>query len=261
MNSIFKAFLYLTNATMFFQDATMFLAAHGGQIYWSDDFRSSDFPLWAGLALPQAWSLGVELSFYLIAPYLLNLRSRWLILAACCSVAIKVITINMFSLGDPWTYRFFPFELGYFLVGALAFRYRSLVDGLLPERIQMYCVYPFIVGFVALSGDGPTIVYPFVLACALPFMFRATSKLKADRLIGELSYPFYIFHLIALGIARHVTQHWFSASEDSKAWVGLGLAFAISAIALALELRLIEPWRVRLAEPCDGILAQSESFT
>ena len=249
-NLLFKVFLYLTNVTMLFQDAVMFFAAHSGQVYLSDDFSNSEVPLWQGLAIPQAWSLGVELSFYLIAPYLLNLRSRWLILGSCCGLAVKVITINALNLGDPWTFRFFPFELGYFLLGALAFRYRSLLDDLVPERIGKYCVYPLAVGFVAFSVHGAVLAYPFVLACALPFMFRITSKLKADRLIGELSYPFYIFHVFALLLSGHVTRHWLHWSDNSIAWVGLGLVLVLSAIALALEIRLIEPWRVRLAEPC-----------
>jgi peptidoglycan/LPS O-acetylase OafA/YrhL len=249
-NVLFKAFLYLTNATMFFQDLVVFFAIHGRQIHWSGNFFNSDAPLYLGLAIPQAWSLGIELSFYFIAPYLLNLRSRWLILGACCSLAAKLIAIEALHLGDPWTYRFFPFELGYFLVGALAFRYRSWFDRPVPPRIGKYCVYPLAIAFTAVSVRVPlpTLVYPMAIACILPFMFRMTSELRADRLIGDLSYPFYIFHLFALTLSAHVTQLWWSWPRDSLAWVGLGLTLALSAIGLALEIRFVEPWRVRLAE-------------
>jgi peptidoglycan/LPS O-acetylase OafA/YrhL len=249
-NLLFKAFLCLTNATILFQDAIMFFAAHSGQIHWSADFWNSEAPLWQGLAIPQAWSLGIELSFYLIAPYLLNLRSRWLILGSCCSLAVKLIAMQTLHLGDPWTYRFFPFELGYFLLGSLAFRYRSWLDRLVPGRIGKYCVYPLAIGIAAFRVPGhlATLAYPLALACVLPFMFRMTSGLKADRLVGELSYPFYIFHLFAITLARGVTQHWWHGPESSTAWVGLGLTLVLSAIGLALEVRFIEPWRVRLAE-------------
>jgi peptidoglycan/LPS O-acetylase OafA/YrhL len=123
-NFLFKGFLCFTNTTMFFQDVTMYFAVHNGQVHWSNNFRNSDVLLYRGLTIPPAWSLGIELSFYLIAPYLLKLRSRWLLIGSCSCLAAKVITIEALRLGDPWSYRFFPFELGYFLLGALAFRFR-----------------------------------------------------------------------------------------------------------------------------------------
>jgi peptidoglycan/LPS O-acetylase OafA/YrhL len=249
-NLLFKAFLSLTNVTMLFQDVTMFLASHNGQVHWSENFVNSEVPLWQGLAISPAWSLGIELSFYLMAPYLLNLRSRWLIIGSCFGLTIKVLAIRTLHLGDPWTFRFFPFEIGYFLIGALAFRYRSSLDCFVPRHIGKYCVYPLAIAFAVfrLPKHLATLAYPAALACALPFMFRMTSGLKADRLIGELSYPFYIFHMFALVLSAGVVRHWLHWSEDSIAWVGLGLTLALSAIGLVLEIRFIEPWRVRFAD-------------
>jgi peptidoglycan/LPS O-acetylase OafA/YrhL len=245
-NVLFKAFLGLTNVTMIFQDATMFFSAHAGQIHWSGNFRNSDVYLFQGLAIPQAWSLGVELSFYLLAPFLLTLRSRWLILGVCCSLAAKVVLIRTLHLGDPWTYRFFPFELGYFLLGALSFRYRNALDRLVPKSIEKYFVYLLAIGFAALLVPVTlaTLTYPLLLACVLPFMFRVTSGLKADRLIGELSYPFYIFHLFAITLAAQAVSEWWHGSNDSVAWVALALTLVLSMLGLAVELRWIDPWRV-----------------
>lgn len=246
---------------MFFQDVTVFLAAQNGQIHWSKHFLNSDIYLWEGLTIPQAWSLGVELSFYLVAPFFLNLRSRWLVLVAFCTLTAKMAALSALHLGDPWTYRFFPFELGYFLLGALAFRYRGWVDHLTPRSIEKYCVYLLAVGFAAfrVPVNLSTLEYPLALACVLPFMFRVTSELKVDRLLGELSYPFYIFHLLAFEVATKVTLEWLHWSNNSVAWVGLGLTLAASVIALALELRFIEPWRVPKAAPQPRAESQEES--
>jgi len=190
-NLLFKSFLCLTNMTIFFQDLTMFVGVGNGQIKITQNFWWSEKLLFEGLAIPQAWSLGTELSFYFLAPYLLNLRSRWLVICACCSLGTKIIAVSALHLGDPWTYRFFPFELGYFLLGALGFRYRSLFDYLVPERVERYwyCVYPLVIGFVTVrvSVPLPTLVYPMALACALPLIFKLTAGIKADRLTGELS--------------------------------------------------------------------------
>jgi peptidoglycan/LPS O-acetylase OafA/YrhL len=248
-NFLFKIFLCVTNTTIFFQDVTMFLAVHNGQVYWSGNFRNSDVLLYRGLTVPPAWSLGVELSFYLVAPYLLKLRTRWLLIGSCVCLAAKVITIKALHLGDPWSHRLFPFELGYFLLGALAFRYRRLLEGIVPRQIAKYCVYPLVIIFAAVRAPVPlpTLTYPIALACILPFLFRMTSGLKADRLIGELSYPFYIFHYFLIGLGWFIARHWLHTSGNSVAWIVLSLTFPLSAIALALEARFVEPWRGRLA--------------
>jgi peptidoglycan/LPS O-acetylase OafA/YrhL len=248
-NLLYKAFLCLTNLTMVFQDVIMFLSVHGGRIHWSEHFRISDVPLEQGLAIPQAWTLGIELSFYALAPYLLNLRSRWLFLGAFFSFGLKMTAINTFLLNDPWTYRFFPFEIGYFLAGALAFRYRSFLEGIMPRRVGVYCIYPLVIAFTAFCGFSPgQPAYPLALAFILPFIFRMTSNLKIDRLVGELSYPFYIFHVFAIAVASFIVKHWLQCPESSVAWIGLGLTLVLSVNALTLETLIVEPWRARFAE-------------
>jgi peptidoglycan/LPS O-acetylase OafA/YrhL len=250
-NFLFKIYLCFTNTTMLFQDIVHFLAVHNGLIHWSDNFRNSDALLYRGLTVPPAWSLGIELSFYFIAPYLLRLRSRWLLIGSCLGLATKAIAVWASHLGDPWTYRFFPFELGYFLLGALAFRYRHSLDGIVPKHIAKYCVYPFVIVFAAVQAPVPlpALVYPVALACVLPLLFRMTSGLKTDRWIGELSYPFYLFHYFLIGCARFIAGHSLHTSGNSVAWIGLALTLPLSVIALALETRFVEPWRARLAAP------------
>jgi peptidoglycan/LPS O-acetylase OafA/YrhL len=250
-NLLFKIFLCFTNASMLLQDVTMFFAVHNGQIHWSADFRNSDALLYRGLTVPPAWSLGIELSFYFIAPYLLRLRSRWLLIGSCFCLAAKVIATSALHLGDPWTYRFFPFELGYFLLGALAFRYRHSLDSIVPKHIGKYCVYPLVIAFATMRVPVllPSLVYPISLACILPFLFRMTSSIRTDRFIGELSYPFYIFHYFLIGCARFIAGHLLHTSGQSVALIGLSLTLPLSVIAFLLETRFIEPWRGRLASP------------
>jgi peptidoglycan/LPS O-acetylase OafA/YrhL len=250
-NVLFKIFLFVTNVTMFFQDAMMFLSTSGGHISWSGDYNHSEVVLWHGLAIPPAWSLGVELSFYILVPYLLNLRSRWLLVGSCSSLIIKTIAIRALHLeNDPWNYRFFPFEIGNFLMGALAYRYRSSLEQIAPESIHKIITYTVAVAVTTFNIPVrlPTLVYPLALACVLPVMFRATASLRTDRIIGELSYPFYIFHFFALAVSASVSGHLFPSSGHLLVWMALGLTLCASAIALALELRFVEPWRVQLSD-------------
>jgi peptidoglycan/LPS O-acetylase OafA/YrhL len=243
-NFFFKAFFCFTNMTIFFQDGTLFLSAHDGLVYLTGNYSNSEMLLWKGLIIPQSWSLGIELSFYALAPYFLNLRSRWLVVGSIFGLGIKIIAIKGLHLHDPWTYRFFPFELGYFFLGALAFRYRSRIDRIIPERIERYCVYPLAIAIAAFRLPVPlaTLTYPIALACVLPFLFRMTSGSNVDRLIGELSYPFYIFHLFALAL---VGNSW-RGPQYSVAWIALGLTLILSVMSFGLETRFIEPWRAKL---------------
>jgi hypothetical protein len=41
----------------------MFTSVKGGHLIWSGNFMDSDVPVWHGLLIPQAWTLGVELMF------------------------------------------------------------------------------------------------------------------------------------------------------------------------------------------------------
>jgi peptidoglycan/LPS O-acetylase OafA/YrhL len=91
---------------MLFQDATIFFSVRDGVVHWSANFWDSKIPLGDALTIPPGWSLGIELSFYLIAPRVLGQRSRWLLIGAACGLAIKMIALEALHLGDPWTFRF-----------------------------------------------------------------------------------------------------------------------------------------------------------
>ncbi len=217
---------------------------------WSANYRNTDVDLWMGLAIPQAWSLGVEITFYLAAPFLLTLRSRWLALAIFCSLVAKLIAITALHLDDdPWNCRFFPFELGYFLLGAVAFRYARRLNEAGTGHFPTFPLYALAVGLVIFSAPSilSTFLYPAIMACLLPSLFKATSGIRLDRYLGELSYPFYIFHVFAIQIGNSINRHLPFGSETA-AWIGLALTLVLAAFGLVLELLFIEPWRAQFAE-------------
>ena len=74
---------------------------------------------------PVAWSLGLELTFYLLVPYLMP-RPRLMLGIFIVSLVTRYVAFHQFSWqGSPdyaliWSYRFFPFEIALFLAGAFA---------------------------------------------------------------------------------------------------------------------------------------------
>ncbi len=99
-NNVFRIFLPLTDLTMLFQDVTMFFSTHAGVVHGAANFRDSDLQLWQGLTIPPAWSLGIELTFYLLAPWLLNLRSGWLAVVAFLGLVAKLMFLQATHLQD-----------------------------------------------------------------------------------------------------------------------------------------------------------------
>jgi peptidoglycan/LPS O-acetylase OafA/YrhL len=123
-------FLIFTNLCLFFQDFVMFLGLDTttGSLFLSSNFRETNPMLYQFLFIPQAWTIGVELMFYLIAPLLVQTKTKYIAVLIGCSLLLRLIL--MFGLDlkhDPWTYRFFLTELVFFLAGILAYRiYKQL---------------------------------------------------------------------------------------------------------------------------------------
>ncbi len=196
-----KISLIFSNLFIFGQDWIMFTAVQDGTFQFSANYRNSEIPVWHGLLVPPAWTLGVELSFYLIAPFVL-FRLRWIIGLLLTALALRGLLIAYGpGLQDPWNYRFFPTELALFFVGAISHQFwmpwlrRS---GLLSKNSAVWIALIVMAGclcfaYLPLQRVSWVIFLVFV-AAALPFLFQFQRHFKWDRQIGELSYPIYIAH-------------------------------------------------------------------
>jgi len=117
----------------------LFLAIEAKKLVFTQNFSKSDLPLYPGLIIPQAWTLGLEISFYLIAPFILA-RKKILFLLLIFSFAIRII-LHQIGLGreDPWVYRFFPAELAFFILGALSQQFlMPLYKRIIPKRRYIF---------------------------------------------------------------------------------------------------------------------------
>ncbi len=135
------------------------------------------------MLIPQAWSLSLELLFYLMAPFILRKSSSLLIAIVSAILVLRlVLWLNFpFIGGDPWSYRFFPFELATFLLGSLAYRfYRHEYF----HRIQKFSfVAVFVVlfasfGYNELFGGYGKPLYVFIFWLCTPFLFSTSKSWK-----------------------------------------------------------------------------------
>lgn len=189
--------------------------------------RALDFkPLTSNmLFVPQVWTLGIELCFYLIAPFLVR-RRWWLqLLIVLASLGYRYhVYHNHFWSWDPWSYRFFPFEIALFMAGSLAYQFyvRIRERNFSPVLMSViWFIVPFLIFYyphadwIAESARR-WIFYGCVLA-TLPFVFHFTKNFRWDRWIGELSFPIYIgHHLIMMVIKPYFWEH-----AEHMYWFGI----------------------------------------
>ncbi len=205
MNFTSILFMVFTNVFLFFQDVVMFLGLNtsDGSLFFTTEFHNTQPKLFYFLFVPQGWSIGVELTFYLIAPFIAKKKLQTIVILIACSFLIRMIIYYHFNLNhEPWTYRFFPSELLFFLLGIAAYHaYNKLKD----KKINTFILYSawisvllFTIGYRYFNIPGKMILYFILFVCALPLIFILSKNWKIDRQLGELSYPVYICHIFIL---------------------------------------------------------------
>jgi peptidoglycan/LPS O-acetylase OafA/YrhL len=200
-----KASLAFSNIFIFGQDWIMFTGVRDGVFQFVTNFNISEVAVWQGLLVPQAWTLGVEISFYVIAPFVL-VKPRLMLFLLLSSLLLRGYLISIgLGMKDPWTYRFFPTELALFLLGACSHQFLKPwyeVKGLITSRLSVlftlvifiYCVIYFLLPYRTLN----TLLLLAVFIFSLPYLFHFQSLNRWDKKIGELSYPIYISHFLVI---------------------------------------------------------------
>lgn len=208
----------VANIALVGQDWAMFLgAAPATGLRFASDFWQDPHPLWRLLVLPQMWSVGLEVSFYLLVPLLWRRSTRSLILLAAGTTLLRVAGYAFLGLGrDPWDNRFFPFELGLFVLGMVLQRRGSRLELPLPGRfaprtavlVACYLALAQVQTFVdaRLGAHWAALVFLPLWAAALPSLFDATRNCPTDRLLGDLSYPVYLVHLAGIYLAAWTSK-------------------------------------------------------
>ena len=149
--------------------------------------------------IPQTWTIGLELTFYLVAPFLV--RWSWKIIAAIAAASVLARVASYGAVANyPWNRSLFPLEVVFFILGVLAFKaYASLPIARLPLVLRVMVMGGCAAGVVFLRYVATTIgesaqidlAASALVAAALPFLFDLTRKSSIDRCFGDFSYPLY----------------------------------------------------------------------
>ena len=225
--------------------------------YLTLDYTTSPYPVWGVMSLAPAWTLDLELTFYLLAPFLVNLRLRYLVGIIAASFIARFTFYGMGYIGDPWNYRFFPFEIGLFLTGVVAYRVSSALPWK-PNWAILLAIYVALVGSVLYYSDlglshGAYIsfAYLFVFAAAIPYVFQLTKSWKIDRFLADMSFPLYLAHWPVSGIWFYFRDYLHLAPPWPE-YRGLfpSIASVITAALLVIFVeRPVEKWRQSRVKP------------
>lgn len=199
-------FLVASQIIMWGQDLYLFLAVKNGTLVFWPDFHTAAQPAYILLPIPQSWTLGLEFSFYLIAPFIVRRSLQTIVLLLAVSLVLRLLLqFTMDYSGDPWSYRFFPSELAVFLVGVLGYRvYSSRNAAIEPRLIGIFLLAIACLGAALLinrwHGFGRVASVSFLMLtfALIPFLFQATKNQTLDRALGELSYPIYVCHMLLI---------------------------------------------------------------
>lgn len=202
-----KAYLVGTNLLLWGQDIALFLrlSDHGDALRFTSNALAADPHVEKFLLVPQSWSLSIELGFYLLAPWLVARRSAVLAALVAITLAARWWLASLGLTFDPWTYRFFPIEIGSFVSGILIYRtMRHRQASRLTQTVALAGLIVLTLTLSALPGGWITrLAFYGYCAWALPLVFQLTRTNRVDRYLGELSYPVYLTHLLVISVALY----------------------------------------------------------
>lgn len=169
--------------------------------FFEPNYITSINPLHHYLFVGQAWTISLEIMFYLLAPFLVKLNNTKLLFIILVSIGLRVVTYSYDYNQKPWDYQFFVFELAFFLSGMLSYRLLSRkfeIFKMAKVQMTVFILVLLSILFYPLSHSGEYLKWIFyvVFTLALPFIFELFKRSNLDRKIGELSYPIYITHML-----------------------------------------------------------------
>jgi len=218
-------FLIFTNIVLFFQDIVMFLGldVSNGSMFFTSNFNLTDPQLFRFLMIPQAWTISLELMFYLLAPFIARRSLKLILPLIVLSAGIKFLLYSNGLDHDPWTYRFFPAELHLFLSGIVAYKIYIFIKDKHLYNKYLYTIFflnvalilscSFIREYFNISENLFDYLFMILFFASLPFIFKLCKSWRFDSKIGELSYPVYISHLFVVFFINYLITNVVSLKE------------------------------------------------
>ncbi|APW39006.1 hypothetical protein RD110_18810 [Rhodoferax koreense] len=191
---VMRVLAYVANFSMFGIDLLVHVSARHGQMVFSE-FGIDPKHNGANYILNMpAWSLSMEMLFYVAAPFVARDFRRCL---AFCAVGAITQALFHFVVSPAFykTFRYdllYPYVMAYFGLGMLAYWINA-------KRAVIHWEY-FALGFaVAAFSTG---WHYAAIAAFVPYVFALTKNSRVDKLLGDLAFPVYVLQLPVAAAVR-----------------------------------------------------------
>ena len=157
--------------------------------------------------ISQAWTLGMEIWFYLMAPWLLRAGCRVVLTLAICSLLVRFSLLHY--VGGYSALLFFPSQFCWFALGMMLFalmqsRYfraptLGITLGLLLMAVFVICAWEWL----PVLGQIPAQLF---LTGMVPWLFAGTRRWQLMEYLGNWSYSIYLVHTLVAAVLAAAFQ-------------------------------------------------------
>ena len=203
------------------------------------------------LVLGVAWTLSLELYFYLVSPLLLKTKTKYLVFACLTLLISKLLFFTTVGLNPFFVNRFFVFEFGFYLLGYISYRIQVSLG---ISRIAAFCVFLIPIVFPLWKHGNQfgahaweSMLYPILVALSLPYLLKIDMNSKLSLLMGRISFPIYLFHVpIAAWYVSLVSFSGYSVPPKITGVIILATTVGVSLISLHFVEDRINKFRSKL---------------
>ncbi|MDB4918773.1 acyltransferase [Mucilaginibacter sp.] len=201
-------YLIIANILIIGLDLTFILGINKGHLFFTKNFGLSKPNVYLFGFNSFGWTIGIELLFYLIAPFILRKSLFLILLILFGSLLLRyLLAVNGLS-GHPWDYMFFPTQLMFFMGGCLSYHIylrvskASLNINFLKFKFTLLLAIIVLYNYLFLNTYYTQAFLFIVLILCIPAAFILSKNNAIDRYLGNLSYPIYISQMLIINITR-----------------------------------------------------------
>ncbi|MBO1540237.1 acyltransferase [Pseudomonas sp. OA65] len=178
--------------------------------------------------LPPAWSLGLEMCFYLLIPFLVLYKTRGI--AFALSVAVFMVASLGYLDTDIYGYRLLPGVLFIFLCGS--YLYRAQAKGLWIVSVTLLVAalmfLAIVAGIIPRRPFNAEVTLGIALGLPAVFLLSKLKRHRLDEFLGNISYGVFLNHFVVMYVLR---AFWPVAYSGLIITAVLVLSFALSCIS------------------------------
>lgn len=214
-------------------------------------FASEDFN-----PLLHLWSLGVEIQYYLIVPFLFPIIRKHIALFLVAFIGSMVACFVMLTISSKTSFFMMPFRIWEFLIGygVATFFCRAGMPTFkqyAPAGLVSVALM-FVIAFAQLTENQENIVYGHpglvallisvvtgvVLACGVPVAFAKTAVARFMEELGKYSYSIYLMHFPV--ITLYCYQPFSGTQYQTDTLLDLFYVFVITGVLSYASFHLLE---------------------